>query len=98
MSERTPYWETHIRPMFRPLDREHMLTFVDESRRFDLFDYDDNDLKELEKFHKDRFSIADISALCAIDFARIVQIRPAPEHEQIARWHAQVSARPSARA
>ncbi|HJQ37612.1 MAG TPA: hypothetical protein VKB93_10775 [Thermoanaerobaculia bacterium] len=40
MSDRTPYWETHIRPMFRPLDREHMLTFVDEARRFDLFDYD----------------------------------------------------------
>ncbi len=30
--------------------------------KFDLFDYDDNDLKELEKFHKDRFSIADIKS------------------------------------
>lgn len=30
--------------------------------KFDLFDYDDNDLKELEKFHKDRFSIEDIKS------------------------------------
>jgi glutathione S-transferase len=46
----------------------------------------------------ERFSIADISALCTIDFARVVQIRPAPEHEQIARWHRDVSGRDSARA
>jgi hypothetical protein len=39
MSDRIPYWEIHIRPMFRTLDREHMLTYPDESRRFDLFDY-----------------------------------------------------------
>ncbi|EJK82232.1 restriction endonuclease [Agrobacterium rhizogenes] len=30
--------------------------------KFDLFDYDDNDLKELEKFHKEKFSIDDIKS------------------------------------
>lgn len=30
--------------------------------KFDLFDYNDNDLKELEKFHHDRFSIEDIKS------------------------------------
>jgi hypothetical protein len=38
--KRLPYWELHIQPMFRALDREHMLTFVDGARKFDLFDYD----------------------------------------------------------
>ncbi|WP_026376703.1 glutathione S-transferase family protein [Aestuariibacter salexigens] len=46
----------------------------------------------------DKFSIADITALCAIDFARVVDIRINPEHEHLLRWHAEVSARPSAKA
>jgi glutathione S-transferase len=46
----------------------------------------------------ERFSIADISALCSIDFARIVDIRPGPELAHIARWQREVSSRESARA
>jgi hypothetical protein len=34
--QRPPVFELHIRPMFRLLDREHMLTFVDPG--FDLWD------------------------------------------------------------
>lgn len=45
----------------------------------------------------DAFSIADITALCALDFARVVKLRPAPESEHLLRWHADVSARPSAK-
>ena len=30
----TPYWEIHIRPMFRQIDHDHMTSY------FDLFDYD----------------------------------------------------------
>jgi glutathione S-transferase len=43
-------------------------------------------------------SIADISALCTIDFATMVQITPDPSLTGIARWRAEMSARPSARA
>jgi glutathione S-transferase len=47
----------------------------------------------------DRISIADISALCVIDFgASMVQVVPDPELKSVARWHAAMSARPSARA
>jgi glutathione S-transferase len=46
----------------------------------------------------DRLSIADITALCAIDFARMVEIAPDPKLENVARWHAALSARPSASA
>jgi glutathione S-transferase len=45
-----------------------------------------------------RYSIADISALCTIDFAKIVQIAPDPQLEHVARWHRDVSERPSASA
>jgi glutathione S-transferase len=46
----------------------------------------------------DRFSIADITALVGVDFGRVVKIRVAPEQTHVARWHAEVSARPSAKA
>ena len=46
----------------------------------------------------DRYTIADITALCAIDFGRVTGIRPLPEQKHLVRWHEAVSARPSAKA
>jgi len=47
----------------------------------------------------DRFTVADITALCAIDFGRISDIRIDPATmPNLARWHQTVSARPSAKA
>jgi glutathione S-transferase len=46
----------------------------------------------------DRFSIADITALVGVDFGRVVRLRPTPEQKNVLRWHAELSARPSATA
>lgn len=46
----------------------------------------------------DRYSIADITALVGIDFGRVVKLRPTSEQKNVLRWHAEVSARPSAKA
>jgi glutathione S-transferase len=46
----------------------------------------------------DRYSIADVTALVGIDFGRVVKLRPASEQKNLLRWHAEVSARPSAKA
>ncbi|MGF1606551.1 MAG: glutathione S-transferase family protein [Rhodothalassiaceae bacterium] len=46
----------------------------------------------------DRFSYADITALVAVDFAAILKITPSEGQSEIKRWHAAVSARPSASA
>lgn len=44
----------------------------------------------------DRFSIADITAAVAVDFARIVKFRPdASEHAHLMRWREALSQRPS---
>lgn len=43
------------------------------------------------------FSVADITGLCAIDFCRLSKVRVG-ERENLARWYAEVSERPSARA
>ena len=46
----------------------------------------------------DAFSVADITALCAIDFMKLARLRIPDECEHLARWHREVSARPSAAA
>jgi len=46
----------------------------------------------------DRFSIADITLLVGIDFGRVSKIAIQPEQKNLARWYAEVSARPSAKA
>ena len=58
----------------------------------------DRELAERSFVAGERYTIADITALCAIDFGRIVDIRIAPEQKHLARWHEAVSARPSAKA
>jgi len=46
----------------------------------------------------ERYTIADITALCAIDFGRVSDIRIAPEQKHLQRWYDAVSSRPSAKA
>jgi glutathione S-transferase len=46
----------------------------------------------------ERYTIADITALCALDFGRVVDIRIAPEQKNLQRWYDAVSSRPSAKA
>jgi glutathione S-transferase len=46
----------------------------------------------------DRYSIADITAMIGIDFGRVSAIRIQPEQKNLARWHQEVSSRPSAKA
>ncbi len=43
----------------------------------------------------DRFSIADISAVVAVDFARVVRVKPGDEHPNLLRWRAAMAERPS---
>ena len=43
----------------------------------------------------DRFSMADITAVVAVDFARVVKLRPAEQHPHLQRWRATLAQRPS---
>ena len=58
----------------------------------------DRELAGREFIAGPRYTIADITALCAVDFGRVSKIRIAPEQTNLSRWHAAVSARPSAKA
>ena len=55
-------------------------------------------LAESEFVAGPRYSIADITTLIAVDFARWVKLAVPEECTHLRRWHAAVSARPSAKA
>ena len=56
-------------------------------------------LSESKYVAGDTFSVADITALCAIDFAKVIKRRiDVEKHPHLARWHTLVSARESAQA
>lgn len=58
----------------------------------------DGVLADREHIAGARFTVADIVALCAVDFGRVTKIKLQPDQKNLARWHEQVSARPSAKA
>lgn len=58
----------------------------------------DDVLADREFIAGDRYTIADITPMVAIDFGRITDIRIQPEQKNLARWHEAVANRPSARA
>lgn len=43
----------------------------------------------------DRFSIADITAVVAVDFARVVKLKPDERHPHLQAWRANMAQRPS---
>ncbi|MBS0338271.1 MAG: glutathione S-transferase C-terminal domain-containing protein, partial [Proteobacteria bacterium] len=43
----------------------------------------------------DRFSVADITAVVAMDFARVVKLRPGEQHANLQRWRTALAQRPS---
>ena len=48
-----------------------------------------------ETIATERFSIVDITAVVAVDFARVVKVRPGDAHPHLQRWRAAMALRPS---
>ena len=63
-----------------------------------FFEWLNEHLADREFVAGDHYSIADISALVAVDFSAWIKMSPPEGATEIARWHQQVSARPSAKA
>ena len=58
----------------------------------------DEELANRRYIAGDKFTIADITAMIAVDFGKVSKIAIKPEQKNLARWHAEVAARPSAKA
>ena len=58
----------------------------------------DRELAKREFIAGDRYSVADITALVAVDFMKPARLTMPDDVSNVKRWHAAVSARPSAKA
>ena len=86
------FWEGRIRqaPEFADIMREHI------GRRFEWID---GELATRQYLAGSRFTVADITAMCALDFGKVCDIRiQAATHPHLAAWHQRVTERPSAKA
>jgi len=86
------FWEGKIKqaPEFAAVMREHL------AERLEWFE---SELGKRPYLAGDRFTVADITAVCAIDFGKVVDIRLSPEAQpNLAAWHKRVSERPSYKA
>lgn len=63
----------------------------------DFFSMLNERLSDNEYIAGDYYSIADISALCVVDFAAWVKVTIGEDETHLRRWHTQLSARPSAK-
>jgi glutathione S-transferase len=60
-----------------------------------FFDALDRRLAGREFIATDRFSIADITAVVAVDFARVLRLQPGEQHVHLRRWRLAMAQRPS---
>jgi glutathione S-transferase len=90
----------HSHPAMKDLEVPQVPDWAEANkpRVADFLSILDVQLKSNKFVAGDRFSVADITALCAIDFMKPAKI-PMPEGlDNLKRWHAEVSARPSTKA
>jgi len=86
------FWVGRIKqvPEFGTVMREHVAVRLD---------WLDGELANRPYFAGERFSVADITAMCAIDFGKVSDIRiQAATHPHLAAWHKRVTERPSSKA
>lgn len=86
------FWEGRIKqaPEFAQIMREHLA---------ERLDWLEGELGKRPYMAGDRFTVADITAMCALDFGKVSGVRIDPEtHPNLAAWHKRVSDRPSSKA
>ena len=93
-------WIRHTHPGFAPLEQPQFAEFGasqgDKLRA--VARHYDNVLAGQAYFAGARFSVADITAFCAVEFARLMKFRPAAEGlPHLQAWRDRIAERPSAR-
>lgn len=63
-----------------------------------MYGFLDQHLANSEFIAGDNFTVADITALCTVDFAKVIKLDIGADQSNLQRWYDAVSARPSARA
>jgi glutathione S-transferase len=71
---------------------------INKPRVTEFLELLDSELAGREFVAGDRFSVADITGLVAIDFMKPAKLELSEQYRHVRRWHAEISARPSAAA
>jgi glutathione S-transferase len=90
----------HLHPAMKAAEVPQVAEWgeVNKARVAEFLPILDRQLAERQFVAGDHFSVADITALVAIDFMKPARLAVAPAHAHVLRWHAEVVARPSAKA
>ena len=90
----------HLHPAAATLEVPQVAAWgeANKPRAQEILQFMDEELGKSRFVAGDDYSVADITALVAVDFARVARIQRSEGHKNLARWHAEVSARPSAKA
>jgi glutathione S-transferase len=89
----------HGSPLTKAVMKNQIAEVAEQNRKVveNYFGFLDGQLASREFIAGDRYSIADIVALCTLDFAAALNaLAHTPEQKNLTRWHEAVSARPSA--
>jgi len=90
----------HLHPAMAQLEVPQVSAWgeANKPRVLEMLATMDRELAERPYIAGQAFSVADITALVGVDFMRVARIQRPPELKNLARWHTEVSARPSAKA
>ena len=88
----------HLHPAMKDLEVPQVAAWgeANKPRVYDFLALLNNELANRVFIAGDAYSVADISTLVAIDFMKPAKLLVPEELTHLRRWHAQVSARPSA--
>jgi len=90
----------HLHPAMKEFEVPQIPAWAEANRpRVTWFlEFLDRELASREFIAGDRYSVADITTLCAVDFMKPARLAMPAGADNVRRWHATVSARPSAAA
>ncbi|KAB2917064.1 MAG: glutathione S-transferase [Hyphomicrobiaceae bacterium] len=90
----------HLHPAMATLEVPQVAAWgeANKPRALEVLQFMDKELATRRFIAGDEYSIADITALVGVDFMRPARIQRPEGLKNLARWHEEVSARPSAKA
>jgi glutathione S-transferase len=90
----------HLHPAMKELEVPQVPAWAEANRPrvMEFLELLDGELGQREFIAGDRFTVADITALCTIDFMKPARLTVPDGAANVIRWHAAVAARPSAQA
>jgi glutathione S-transferase len=88
----------HLHPAMKTMEVPQIAEWgeANKAKALEFLPILDRQLGEHPFVAGDRYSVADITALIAVDFMKPAKLAVPPEFGNVLRWHVEVSARPSA--